>query len=157
MVEVAEAIALLQKKKKKKKKKRRRKYHWDGANSEQLVVLPLADFAVGWEVAAQWEEVGEWEAKEAHQGGLFGSWSALLMGLVHVGLCRMMGRVEGAEGGGSAPLQIGRQRQMQTARVVAVVPIGWLDCHSHGCCCCGRRHGHGCWGSGGFVNFGCES
>ena len=68
MVEVAEAIARLQK----KKKKKRRKYHWDGANLEQLVVLPLADFAVGWEVAAQWEAVGEWEAKEAHQGGLFG-------------------------------------------------------------------------------------
>ena len=42
------------------------------ANLVQVLVLPLADFAVGWEVAALREAAGEGEAKEALQEALFG-------------------------------------------------------------------------------------
>ena len=63
----AEAIACLQ-----KKKRTSRKYHCDGANLVQVLVLPLADFAVGWEAAAPREAAGEGEAKEALQEALFG-------------------------------------------------------------------------------------
>ena len=62
-----EAIACLQ-----KKKRRSRKYHCNGANFLQVLVLPLADFAVRWEVAAPQEAVWEGKAKEALQEALFG-------------------------------------------------------------------------------------
>ena len=67
MAEAAEAIARLQ-----KKKRMSRKYHCNGGNLVQVLVLPLADFAVGWEVAALREAAGEGEAKEALQEALFG-------------------------------------------------------------------------------------
>ncbi len=63
---MAEAIARLQ-----KKKRTSRKYHYNGANLVHVLVLLLADFAVGWEAAAPQEVAREGETKEALQEALF--------------------------------------------------------------------------------------